>query len=557
MNEAIPLTNLLSDDGPDLITHDFQQGDPRGLIPGHFTVVGKLVHWQGGPSFLSVTVVLDASQEVLPGQMLAVWHGARARNLLSAVQVVDCVEVNPNEDPTLAVPRERLGIGIGYAKEGQSTRIFRLATCEVLEEFTVSDILDPRLEILSVEAPQSLTRAGDFAFLLPPAMAHATINSDPDPDGGLHMGKTLGGESIEVTLTPQVLQMHVGVFGNPGKGKSYASGVLLEEAHRWGVPILAIDVNGEMVEAAKSLGGLTITLPDSDQFGLSLNLLTPTELSYITPNVKSGTQYAELIEGAHEELLSSIGRKQEITFQDLLDKIQELGPKLDLKKASVGAALARVRMLSNDRLIGRGFDFIPTLIEKKIVVLDCRYLTLRQTQLITATAARVLQKYGKEMARQAEEGEDPASREKGAAWFSLLFVDEAHAVAPASDDVVSTQVLYELARMGRHVRTGLVLSSQSPADLDSSILKRLQTRLIFSLERDQLRAISGVTADLNEKILAQLPKLSRGVCAVSGTSELIRHGFLLRIKKRSTPVGGTTPPIFARRQKADLKGGTP
>ena len=77
------------------------------------------------------------------------------------------------------------------------------------------------------------------------------------------------------------------------------------------------------------------------------------------------------------------------------------------------------------------------------------------------------------------------------------------------------RVLYELARMGRHVRTGLLLSSQSPADLDRSVLKRLQTRFVFALERDQLTAIGGIQADLGEELLARLPKLPRGVCAVT------------------------------------------
>jgi DNA helicase HerA-like ATPase len=149
------------------------------------------------------------------------------------------------------------------------------------------------------------------------------------------------------------------------------------------------------------------------------------------------------------------------------------------------------------------------------------------------------------MARKAnEEGDKSAAN-----WFALFFVDEAHAIVPMDEAVVSTQVLYELARMGRHVRTGLVLSSQSPSDLNLSVLKRLQTRFIFALEKDQLRAIGGVTADINEEIIRQLPKLPRGVCAVSGSSELIRHGFLLEVRERVTPVGGTTPPVFQGRSK--------
>ncbi len=198
-------------------------------------------------------------------------------------------------------------------------------------------------------------------------------------------------------------------------------------------------------------------------------------------------------------------------------------------------------------MIGKGFDFIKSLIDYKLVVLDCRQLSVRQTQLIAAAAARTLQSYGRKKTQEANK--------TGAAedWFAIFFIDEAHIVAPNDGTVVSTQVIYELARMGRHVRTGLILSSQSPSDLDSSVLKRMQSRFVFALERDQLKSISGINADLNEKILEQLPKLPRSVCAVSGSSELVNHGFLLQVRERRTPVGGSTPKVFESRTKKAAK----
>ena len=94
------------------------------------------------------------------------------------------------------------------------------------------------------------------------------------------------------------------------------------------------------------------------------------------------------------------------------------------------------------------------------------------------------------------------------------------------------------------------MSSQSPNDLDTSILKRLQTRFIFALEKDQLRALTGIQTDLGDELIEQLPKLEKGVCAVSGTSEVINHGFLMRFRKRRTTVGGSTPDVFASRNKS-------
>jgi DNA helicase HerA-like ATPase len=176
--------------------------------------------------------------------------------------------------------------------------------------------------------------------------------------------------------------------------------------------------------------------------------------------------------------------------------------------------------------------------------------TDRQASL-AAMAARELQRIGRERSRAAE-GTGPDA-EEAAKWFALYVVDEAHMVIPNDDHAVSTQVHFELARMGRHVRTGMVLSSQSPADLNPSVLKRLQSRFVYSLERDQLRSIQGVLADLDERIVAQLPTLPRGHCAVSGSSDLVRHGFVLKVRERQTTAGGSTPPIFRARQKRSLE----
>lgn len=282
-------------------------------------------------------------------------------------------------------------------------------------------------------------------------------------------------------------------------------------------------------------------------YSTSLNPMTPQELGAVTSNVQPGTIYAELIELAHDQLWNEF-QGQRIPFKSLKERIVELGESSKAPKTSIGAAIARVNVLEKDPLIGGDFDFVKQMRERGVVVQDCRYLSLHQTQLIAAAGARELQRIGREMARKAEEGDKEADK-----WLTLYFVDEAHAVVPDDERVISTQVFYELARMGRHVRTGLILSSQSPQDLNVSVLKRLQMRFVFALERDQLRSIQGVLADLDEKIVHQLPKLPRGVCAVSGSGELVRHGFLLRVRERRTSVGGRTPSVFEKRRKSQLE----
>jgi uncharacterized protein len=524
---------------PVLVMHDATATNDAA-VPAVFTRVGTVTHWNQSPSFTEVAVHVDPTREVKPGQFLGVWHGRRGQNVITIIQVGNSFEVNPNEEPALAAAREALGLSRSYGREGVSTRIFRLAECSTMEEF---ELCEKSWRIVGEgRAAEALCRAGDPVVLLPPEMVIATIGGLTVPNDGIHLGKTYDAAQAPVTLKPVMFQLHAGLFGNPGRGKSYLGGNLIEEAHAWGIPTLVLDINGEMIEAAKALGGLVITLPDSEKFGVSLSMMTPLELVQITPNVRPGTNYAELIEIAHDKLRNE-SRGKPISFEQLVSRIQKLGEETKAG-TSTGTAIARVRALENDPLIGHDFDFISQLLEHRLVVLDCRFLSVSQTRLIAAMGARHLQKIGRDNARNAEKGDQDA-----ASWFALYFIDEAHTVMPDDEKVVSTQVFYELARMGRHVRTGLVLSSQSPQDLNPSILKRLQTRFVFALEKSQLSRIEGVLADLDEKLVRQLPKLPKGKCAVSGTSEVIRHGFLLDVRERVTPVGGRTPSVFAGRTK--------
>src|SRR5262249_55716015 len=156
-----------------------------------------------------------------------------------------------------------------------------------------------------------------------------------------------------------------------------------------------------------ALGGLVITLPDPARFGIALNLMTPHELVAITPNVQLGTQYAELIEIAHDQLRNE-SRGRPISFEALRQRIEYVGDSTKVSKASIGAAVARIMTLKNDPLIGTNFDFIQQLKEHRLVVLDCRYLSLIQTRLIGAMGARQLQHVGRDMARKADAGDKQA-----------------------------------------------------------------------------------------------------------------------------------------------------
>jgi DNA helicase HerA-like ATPase len=188
-------------------------------------------------------------------------------------------------------------------------------------------------------------------------------------------------------------------------------------------------------------------------------------------------------------------------------------------------AQQRVKALERLKYIGRRFDWTGTLKPGAFVNIDCRGLLLGDLRIITAAVARDLQ----DLAREKK------------IPFTVLSIDEFHLVAPNDDKMVSTQVLREIARIGRHYRLGLVLTTQSPADVDRAVLKRLLTRFVHTIEPDQLDSLRGIFADAPPEMIHSLPKLPRGTCVLTGVAETIRHATVVDIRARVTSYGGATP----------------
>ena len=335
--------------------------------------------------------------------------------------------------------------------------------------------------------------------------------------------------SIPVTVDNGAVQRHVLIVGGIGSGKSYTRGVLGEELHRWGVPQVNIDVNGEMIDAARQLGGLNVR--PGDGFTLPLGSLTREDLLEAVSGVNRGTNIETLIGYTFDTMRRQIaqGRRSAFSVDELVAEIEVQAPFLKMEAANtLRPAQQRVKALERFKYIGRRFDWTGTLQPGAFVNIDCRGLLLGDLRIITAAVARDLQ---------------DLAREKTIP-FTVLSIDEFHLVAPNDDKMVSTQVLREIARIGRHYRLGLVLTTQSPADVDRAVLKRLLTRFVHTIEPDQLDSLRGIFADAPPEMIHSLPKLPRGTCVLTGVAETIRHATVVDIRARVTSHGGATPDVF-------------
>ncbi|MGA7732749.1 MAG: ATP-binding protein [Chloroflexia bacterium] len=431
-------------------------------------------------------------------------------------------ERNPHEDALSSTLRDVLPIRTEYAEEGSSTVIYRVTEIEPLEEA----LLHADGSIETIRDVQTLPRAGSPVYEANDELVERALGLEPDPDSGLHIGHVRGQPDIPVVLNRSVIQRHIFIGGGVGSGKSWTRGRIGEELQTLGVPQINIDVNGEMVEATKDMNG--VNLKPGVGFKLPLSAFTAEDIINAVPSL--GGNMIELVRHAHEELLKeSLRTGGYFLLDDLLQKIEEVGPELEMKAVTIRPALSRTESLRRIKYLGEPFDWASALKTGSFINIVCRGMLVTDLRIITAAVARDIQ-------RLAQARKIP---------FVILSIDEFHLVAPANEETVALQVLRELARLGRHLRIGLILVTQSPQDVDKSILKRLLTRFLHAIEPDQLDALRGVFSDASEDLIKQLPKMPQGVCILTGAYETIKHATVIEVGPRLTTHGGSTPDIWA------------
>lgn len=489
-------------------------------------VLGQVISDDHSPTFEEVRFRLAPHADVAPGQFVVAEAGTDHSAALVLCRVLDVHEVNPHEDPLSSTVRSVLPFGSQYSPEGASTVIYRLARSEPVEELP----LDPDGGVGAPHEVRSLPRAGGPVLRAGADLVTAAMGLLPRPEDGLHIGALHGGSDVPIVLGRSAVQRHVLIVGGIGSGKSYTRGVLAEELHAWGVPQVNIDVNGEMIDAAKELGGLNVV--PGQGFTLPLSAFTRQDLLEAVSGVQRGTNIETLIGYAFDTLQRAMQQDRRVRFSvdDLVQEIAVQAPHLNMgQPGTLRPAQARTQALDRLPYLGEQFDWEARLEPGAFINIDCRGHLLSDLRVIAAAVARDLQ--GLARHRRIP--------------FTVLSIDEFHLVAPNDDRNVSTQVLREIARVGRHYRLGLILTTQSPADVDRSVLKRLLTRFLHTIEPDQLDALRGVFADAPAEMIRGLPKLAQGTCVLTGVAETVRHATVVDVRGRTTTHGGATPDVFA------------
>lgn len=493
-------------------------------------VIGSVVADDASPSFDVFRFKANANEYVYPGTLVGTEIVADKKFLIGRVS--SSIEVNPHESAGRAKVREAMGIEADYPQEELSTNIYRQYEADIIEEGFISEKNE-----LQITEPSDMAKAGAMVFIPEEAIISQAMGFVREADKALRLGKTRitaddlsveDKDAVEnVLLKPEIIQRHIFVGGTTGSGKSYATGVILEEIQKLGVPIVILDSQNEYIGLAKDLGG-QVLIPGTS-YTVRLSSLTETEVLELVPSLNplGRDLLAFTFLRLKREIVS--GMRKSFSLVQLLQEMEKDGPALDLKPISTKPALQRTQSsLERHKFLGDKTNWVDLLKRGAVLNVDCGDLDQSQLQLVVGATLRELQNL----------------RLQGQILPYVAVLDEAHLLVPEGEDSPCKQVIRENVRIGRHYGICMILITQSPVDIDKKTIRQCNTRFIFALEPDQLDSLRGIRADATEDMLRRLPKMPRGTCILSGTYETIRHAIPIKIRTRKTSTGGATPNIF-------------
>jgi DNA helicase HerA-like ATPase len=486
--------------------------------------IGSVIADDVSPSFDTFRFKALANEYVYPGTLVGALLDT---NTFLIGRISSSIEVNPHESASRTAVRHAMELEPDYPEEGLSTTVYRVYEADIIEEGFIEG------DRIIITEPSDMAKAGVDVFIPTEEVIAQAMGFQRDPEKSLCLGRTkITAEDVvsdedapnNVLLKPDVIQRHMFVGGTTGSGKSYATGIILEEINKLKLPIVILDSQQEYIHLANGLGGAVLT-PGKD-YSVQLSSLTESEVLDLVPTLR-GTHGLELLAFTFLRLKRE---RASFNLDDLLSGMQTDGPTLDLKPVSINPAINRTRSsIGRHNFIGAASDWSNLLSKYTVINIDCANLDQSQLQLVVGATLRELQK-------QRINNKIPPY---------IVVLDEAHLLVPEGEESPCKQVIRENVRIGRHYGICMILITQSPVDIDKKTIRQCNTRFIFALEPDQLDSLRGIRADATEDMLKRLPKMPRGTCLLSGTYETIKHAIPIRIRSdRKTSPGGQTPDIF-------------
>lgn len=331
--------------------------------------------------------------------------------------------------------------------------------------------------------------------------------------------------SVKLDLT-RLFQKHVAILAMSGAGKSFCARTMIEEllkrGHGRGRPTaVLVDVHGEytdLAEAPEYQGRVTVIRGNKMRIGVPE--LNGGDFLEFVPDM-SEMQAREL-----QQVISELRRRMReggrpYGLRELMDAIQEA----EMNSNTKAALLA---WLYNLQSLGIFDSFDDPALESllssgSVVILDFKpMVSLRKKQILVSYLVRRLFEL----------------RKRECIPPFILFLEEAHQFAPSEDRAISKSAIEMLAREGRKFSASLVVISQRPVRLSTTVLSQAGTNIILRMTNPyDLEHIRRSSEAITSEVAQSISSLPVGEALIVG--EAVNFPLFVKIRKpEHLPRGG-------------------
>ncbi|MFX1474732.1 MAG: ATP-binding protein [Promethearchaeota archaeon] len=372
----------------------------------------------------------------------------------------------------------------------------------------------------------------------------------------LYIGNLITRPKVPAHISINGFRRHLAILAQTGAGKSYLTGVLVEELMAHGATVLIVDPHADYVLLSQTTTGgrhefservSVFQNPEStsrysqkdigrvESYTVKLADVPFEELCNICGIGKGYTNIRDALHRALERL-----KKQGIVYlvEDIEESLKSIAQDEELERTvrqSAQASLKYIRKLRRLRVFSRSGVPIENILKPcQTSVIDLSGLESYSTDYIVS---RLLSDAFSAVA-------------SGSFDFPVfLVVEEAHNFIPAGDETRSLSVIRRIAGEGRKFGIFLIVISQRPGKIHSDTLSQCNSQIVLKITNPQDQtAIANSSERLSEDLVSDLPGLNVGEAVIVG--EVTRSPVMIRVRTRRTKEGGADIDVVSRLRKA-------
>jgi DNA helicase HerA-like ATPase len=376
------------------------------------------------------------------------------------------------------------------------------------------------------KAPRRVIEPDSIVYQADQELISETLGLD---DKGLNIGNLETNPEIDIHVDPEDFYKHFAVLAQTGAGKSYLTGVLIEELLEDNFPILVLDPHGEYSSLQhpnpeneeelrsydiKEYSPNTEINPEALPLRFSSLNLSKKEIMTLIPDSLTNSQMGVL----YNALKRLKDKDEDYGLLDIEDAVSQEDSTAKWNLLNYLEQLEESGLFSKDPI-----DLKDLVEPGRATIINLRAVEPEATEMTAYMLAKKLFEL----------------RKKNKIPPFMMVMEEAHNFVPEKGfgQTLSNDIMRKIASEGRKFGLGIGVISQRPARIDKNVLSQCNNQFILRVTNpNDLKAISKSFEGINSEVESMIKSLPPGVCFALGNE----YPVMTAVRTRKSKHGGET-----------------